>query len=86
MTMVLDTGRNIKLMTTLTLCLIPLKNSRYKIYIWVSELNNSTKYLVEVKGGYSEQKEDKQNTKIACKGYKAACFGEVCNSRGNMVA
>ena len=33
---------------TLTLCLIPLKKSRDKIYIWISEPTNGTKYIVEV--------------------------------------
>ena len=73
------------------------KNSRDKIYIWISEPTNGAKDLVEGnnifyfrdwvgEGGCSEQKEDDQKAKIACKGYEGACFGEVCNRRGYMAA
>ena len=39
----LTLGRNIKCTTKFILCLIPLKNSRYKIYIWIYEPSNGKK-------------------------------------------
>ena len=47
MTLILAVGGNMKCIIILTLYLMSLKNSRDKIYLWLSERKNSAKYLME---------------------------------------
>ena len=81
---------------TLTLCLIPLKKSRDKIYIWISEPTNGTKYIVEVTILFICQRMCGRRVLFREKGRLIKgknilqrklrkIFCEVCNQRGDMV-
>ena len=47
MNMILDLGENMKYTMTLTLCMMPLKNTKYRKYIHIYEPTNDAKDLVK---------------------------------------
>ena len=98
LTLILAVGRSMKWMMTLNkLSNFLEENTRFKLYIWLSDTTNGERDLVEGNNifnssengwerGVIQIKTKMTRKKKYCKGNEGVYFGESCNRWGDMVA